>query len=198
MKLSILTPAIWDRDYKAKALWVKIRGQIEAAEADGEVEHLVYFDNKARSIGAKRQALIDTARGDYVAFVDDDDDISADYVECLLKGAGSNADVLTFKQDAHWGKQRSIVHFSGRHRDETFNPDGVTKRAPWHNCAWRREVVEGCLFGESNYGEDLVWCRQARKRVRNEMHIDRVLHIYRHDPETTAAPPPGAVTPPEK
>jgi glycosyltransferase involved in cell wall biosynthesis len=36
----------------------------------------VLFDNRARSIGAKRQALADIARGKYIAFCDDDDDVA--------------------------------------------------------------------------------------------------------------------------
>jgi hypothetical protein len=87
--------------------------------------------------------------------------------------------------------QNSVVHFSARHPDGPFTPGGITLRNLWHVCAWKRQAVAGCLFGESNYGEDLVWCHQARKRVRTEHHIDQVLQVYRHDEKTTAAPVPG-------
>jgi glycosyltransferase involved in cell wall biosynthesis len=181
--LSILTPAIWNRD-SAKFLAAAISEQIGSAP----VEHLVLFDNRARSIGAKRQALVDIARGKYIAFCDDDDDVSGDYVARLLEAAEKGADVITFKQRAIYNGLESEVHFGINNQDGPFTPGGITLRAPWHVCAWKRERVADCLFSFTNYGEDLVWCHQARKLARTGHHIDAVLHTYRHDAATTAAP----------
>lgn len=181
--LSILTPAIWSRE-SAKFLAAAISEQI----GNSPIEHLVLFDNRQRTIGAKRQALVDIARGKYIAFCDDDDDISPDYVLKLLAAAESNADVITFRQRAIYNGLESEVHFGINNQDGPFTPNGITLRAPWHVCAWRRDVVRGCQFGLSNYGEDLEWCLQARKRIRTAYHIDSVLHTYRHDAATTAAP----------
>lgn len=182
--LSILTPTIPGRENQLKNLGEKLADQI----GDKPVEWLALSDNRKRSIGAKRQALVDIARGQYIAFCDDDDDVSDDYVSSLLAAAETGADVITFRQRAIYNGLESEVHFGARNPDGQFNPGGITLRAPWHVCAWRREVVAGCLFGESNYGEDLVWCQQARKRIRTAHHIDKVLHTYRHDAATTAAP----------
>jgi len=152
------------------------------------VEHLVLCDNRARSIGAKRQALVDIARAEYIAFVDDDDDVSEDYVARLLEATKTGADVITFRQHAIYNGLESEVHFGINNQDGPFNPGGITLRAPWHVCAWKRERVKDCLFGESNFGEDKIWCLQARRRARTAHHIDAVLHTYRHDASTTAAP----------
>ena len=186
--LSILTPTIRGRESQVIALQEKIASQIGTQYGVPMVEHLALSDNRARSIGAKRQALVDIARGQYIAFCDDDDDVAPDYVESLLRAAEAGADVITFWQRAIYNGMESEVHFGVNNQDGQFNPGGITLRAPWHVCAWRRERVEGCLFGESNYGEDLVWCQQARKRIRTAHHIDQVLHTYRHDAATTAAP----------
>jgi glycosyltransferase involved in cell wall biosynthesis len=193
MKLSILTPTIPERCYQSERfeafsdagnLAYKIENQIGSLP----VEHLLLCDNKSRSIGAKRQALLDIARGQYIAFVDDDDDISNDYVQAILAGIATGADVITFHQRAIYNGLESEVHFNAANHDEPFTPGRITKRAPWHVCAWRRDLVAECVFGESNYGEDLVWARQARRRIRTAHHIPRILHTYRHDASTTAAP----------
>ena len=181
--LSILTPAIWNRE-SAKFLAAAISEQIGSAP----VEHLVLFDNRARSIGAKRQALVDIARGQYLAFVDDDDDVSEDYVSSLLKAAETGADVITFRQRAIYNGLESEVHFGINNQDGPFKPGGITLRAPWHVCAWKRDRIADCLFSFTNYGEDLAWCLQARRRASTAHHIDAVLHTYRHDAATTAAP----------
>ena len=187
-KLSILTPTIPERRMGGMMI---LQSRISAQIQNGPVEHLVLCDNKRRTIGAKRQALVDIAQGEYIAFVDDDDDISDDYISSLLRAIETGADVITFKQRAIHDDKESIIEFGVKHEDETFNPGGITLRAPWHVCAWRREVVAGCLFAESNYGEDLCWCLQARKRIRTGHHIDRILHTYRHSSATTAAPMPS-------
>ena len=184
MKLSILTPTIPGREKQLHRLQSKLAKQI----ADLPVEHLVICDNRRRSIGAKRQALVDVARGDFVAFVDDDDDVDSDYVRSILAASQTGADVITFRQRAIYNGIESEVVFGVNNQDGPFTANGITLRAPWHVCAWKREKIAGCLFGESNYGEDLVWCQQARKRIRTAHHIDRVLHTYRHDAKTTAAP----------
>jgi len=186
MKLSILTPTIPTRASQVAKLQEKIQSQI----GNLPVEHLVFCDNRQRSIGAKRQALVDIARGQYVAFVDDDDDISDDYVSSILIAIGHNPDVVTFRQRAIYNGLESDVHFGVNNLDGKFNAGGITFRAPWHVCAWKRDVVAGCLFGESNYGEDLIWCEQARKRIKTASHIDLTLHTYRHDAALTSAPEP--------
>lgn len=183
--LSILTPTIPGRESQLRALQQKIE-----AQSTGVVEHLVFCDNRMRSIGAKRQALVDAARGEYIAFCDDDDDISDDYVAELLKAAQYGAGVITFHQRAIYNGQESEVHFRLGQGDWQFMPGGITRRDAWHVCAWRRIAVAGCLFDESNYGEDLYWCRQARNRAKSSYHIPLVLHTYRHDKTTTAAPEP--------
>lgn len=186
--LSILTPSIPSRLQRLGMDCQWLMSQLSEQIGDMPVEHLVLCDNRARNIGAKRQALADIARGQYIAFVDDDDDVSDDYVASLLEAAKTGADVITFRQQAIYNGLESEVHFGALNHDGPFIPGGITLRAPWHVCAWKRRTVQGCLFGESNYGEDLTWCLQARKRIRTAHHIDRVLHTYRHDAATTAAP----------
>lgn len=183
-KLSILTPTIPGREKQLKQLSEKIASQI----GKFHVEHLALTDNRSRTIGAKRQALLDIARGEYISFVDDDDDVSADYVSSLIAAIEKGADVITFRQRAIYNGKESEIVFGINNQDEQFNPGAITYRAPWHICAWKRERIIDCQFGESNYGEDRIWCLQARKRARTGHHIDRILHNYRHDAATTAAP----------
>jgi len=184
MKLSILTPTILGREKQLKALSEKLAKQI----GELPIEHLVFCDNRKRSIGQKRQSLVDIAIGEYIAFCDDDDNVSDNYVAELLKAIETKADVITFNQKAIYNKLESEVHFGIRNQDGQFNPGGITLRGPWHVCAWNRQVVKGCVFGFSNYGEDLIWCHQARKRIKTAHHINKVLHTYIHDAATTAAP----------
>lgn len=186
-QLSILTPTIPGREKQLLELTEKIQKQI----GDLPVEHLSLCDNRKRSIGAKRQSLVDIAQGKYIAFCDDDDDISDDYVEEILKAAPVDADVITFEQDSFYNEHYSKIVFGLNNQDEGYRPNGITLRAPWHVCAWKKSAVKTCQFGERNNGEDIIWSRQARRRVTTAFHIAKVLHIYRHDARLTAAPESG-------
>jgi glycosyltransferase involved in cell wall biosynthesis len=186
MKLSILTPTIPGRENQVKALSEKLAKQI----GDLPVEHLVFSDNRKRSIGEKRQALIDIANGEYVSFCDDDDDVSDDYVSEMLKAIKTRADVITFRQRAIYNGLESEIVFGLNNKDEKFAPNSVINRAPWHICAWKRDRIKDSVFAFVNYHEDRAWSMQARKKARTGYHIDKVLHTYRHDASTTAAPEP--------
>jgi glycosyltransferase involved in cell wall biosynthesis len=184
IQLSILTPTIQSRKEQLSKLSEKIAKQSD----DLAVEHLSFADNRTRTIGAKRQSLLDIARGEYIAFVDDDDDIEPDYVSEILSAIQQNPDVITFEQNSYYNGAFSKVIFGLNNRDEPFQPNGITLRAPWHVCVWKRELVKTCQFGESNYGEDIIWSRQARARIKTSLHIDKTLCTYRHDAALTAAP----------
>ena len=184
IQLSILTPTIPSRKKQLAKLSEKIAKQI----GDLPVEHLAFSDNRTRTIGAKRQALLDVARGEYIAFIDDDDDIEPDYVASIIDAIRSEADVITFEQNSYYNGAFSKVVFGLNNQDHPFQPNAITLRAPWHVCVWKRELVKSCQFGECNYGEDIIWARQARKKICSGFHIDKVLCTYRHDAELTAAP----------
>jgi len=184
IQLSILTPTIPSRKEQLSKLSEKIAKQSN----DLAVEHLSFADNRTRTIGAKRQSLLDIARGEYIAFVDDDDDIEPDYVSEILLAIKQGPDVITFEQNSYYNGAFSKVVFGLNNRDEPFQPNGITLRAPWHVCVWKRELVKTCQFGESNYGEDIIWSRQARARIKTSLHIDKTLCTYRHDAALTAAP----------
>lgn len=189
--LSVLTPAIWDRIDQSRALADEIARQLQSlggGTAPPYLEHITLLDDMTRSVGLKRQALLDAARGDYIAFLDDDDWITPDYVQILLTAAQRGADVITFRQKATInGKDGHIDFRIDAPGDEPWQEGITAVRKPWHVCAWKRSLVADCVFPDINDGEDIVWCQQARQRVRTGTHIDRVLHHYRFDQATTAA-----------
>lgn len=209
--LSILTPAIFSRVFEGLDFLEAQRGHVfylaeNIKDQIGTlpVEHLIVCDNRARSVGLKRQACLDIARGDYIAFVDDDDKIAPTYVEKILSAiTETNADVITFDQRAVVNGEEAIVNFDISNADEPFTgttgnqEPGTVKRNLWHVCVWKRELVKDCLFPDHSYGEDLEWSLQARARVKTHHHIDAVLHEYHHSSASTAAPPPGTTGNPE-
>ncbi|MDD5351101.1 MAG: glycosyltransferase family A protein [Chthoniobacteraceae bacterium] len=210
MLLSILTPAVPSRLEQIGKLCRELARQIGALP----VEHLVLLDNKRRTIGEKRDALLRLAHGDYVAFVDDDDWIRPDYISSLVSavsGLKSSVptsasepttpdsrlqttdfpDVITFEQLSVIDGVPGQISFRLGNPNEPFRPAHVTRRNAWHVCAWRRTLAICSSFPASNYGED--WAYAAKLCAipgLTTVHIPRILHEYHHSAETTEAPPP--------
>lgn len=183
---SILTPAVPSRMLQLAALCNDFAAQI----GNEPVEHLVFLDNKRRSVGEKRDSLLRMARGQYVAFVDDDDAVSKDYVPAILEKIDRDPDVITFRQMATINGVSGEVEFRLGHPNDPFKPGAITRRNAWHVCAWRRSLAICSSFPAVNYGEDWAYAQKlcALDGLRTE-HISRVLHFYRHDENLTEAPP---------
>jgi len=194
--LSILTPAIPERLSQLTALAAQVEMQRNGLANPAEVEHLVFMDTRgARSIGQKRDDLVQLARGRFVAFVDDDDGIEPDYISCLvaaIREAEENVSVVTFRQAASCNGQRSTVVFRLGQHNGLFTVGGITQRNAWPVCAWRATLAKAHHFPHTNYGEDWAWARHLCLAASGEIHIPLVLHTYTHDEKHTAAPAPAA------
>jgi hypothetical protein len=185
--LSILTPSVPSRLAQLGLLCAELARQIGTFP----VEHLTLLDNKKRSVGLKRDALLRAARGRYVAFVDDDDWIAPDYVSSLLRAADRLPDVITFRQSSTVNGQQGEIEFRLGNPNDPFRPGGMARRNAWHVCAWRRNLAILSTFPDFSYGED--WSFAAPLCLLpglHSEHIDKVLHFYRHSAATTEAPPP--------
>src|SRR3990172_4807579 len=96
VKLSILVPTIPSRLTNFYPnLMIQLLNQTKDRS---DVEILSLFDNKHRSVGHKRQALIDLAQGEYLTFIDDDDRIAQTYVRDILEAlyTNPNADCVVY------------------------------------------------------------------------------------------------------
>jgi hypothetical protein len=152
-----------------------------------EVEILCLIDNKSMTIGEKRQALLDSARGKWIAFMDDDDDITDDYMSTIINTIKEKpADVISFDQHCIVNGNQFIVNFNMNNPNERYIP-GMThvKRPPFHMCFWKSEIAKQAKLEASSYGEDFAWCLLMYPKVKSETHINKILHLYRYDDRTS-------------
>lgn len=189
--LSILIPSIPSRIEK---YLVPLYRRLEDLVGPRPVEILSCIDNKKRSIGLKRDALVQQAIGDYVAFVDDDDEVTDNYVTSIIGAIVQipGVDVIAFKQ---WvtinDGNKFTVDFSINHvNEEAKHINGVwqdIKRQPFHICAWRRDLAQKYRFPDASYGEDWHWAKRVLEEVKTEARIDKHLHFYRYSDKVTEA-----------
>jgi len=186
---SILTPAVPSRWAQLEKLSDELARQI----GDKPVEHLVLMDNKRRTVGEKRDALLRASRGQYVAFCDDDDWVRDGYVDEILRAIQANpgVDVVTFNQHSQVNEYTSEIQFQLGNPNHPFSPGGVTLRNAWHVCAWRRGLAVQSFFPATSYGEDWQYASRLCAVAKTSVHIPRILHEYHHSSATTEAPMPA-------
>ena len=175
MKLSILIPTLPQRvNYLHRML------SLLAPQVTKDVQILTDMDNRAVTLGRKRNALISRAEGDYVVFVDDDDRVSNDYVRQLMAGIDKGVDAVGIQQ---------IITFDG------INPHNVYERAnvPWltlengdyqrsiqHLSAVKRSIAVQIPYLETSFGEDKHWSDELRMRklIRTCHEVQKPIYFY--------------------
>lgn len=187
---SVLLLGIPERIDKLKQLINKLNQQISDENASKRIEVLALIDNKYRSVGSKRQALLDIAKGKFVAFIDDDDDISDNYISEISKAIEENGDVdvITFNQIAKIDNYpESQVLFSLKHDHEDYDPYRPTKRKPFHMCVWNTRLTKTIKFPDISKIEDRCWIEELCKIAKTEHKIEKFLHFYIFNSSTTTA-----------
>ena len=182
--LSILIPSIPSRFDRMTNLYDKLMKQVQ----DKPVEILCLIDNKKRSIGLKRDALVQSCKGAYLAFVDDDDDISSDYIDEMLKGCNTGKDIVCFRQGATISGMQAVIDFSIKNVNREFRPNEVVQRRPFHVCGIRSDIAKRHRFPDVGYSEDWHWMERVLKEIKTEYKIDKMLHFYTYSETVSEAP----------
>jgi hypothetical protein len=189
--LSILIPSITQRfTTHLLSLIIELERQINLLENPNDVELIVFMDNKRRSIGHKRQGVLDLAKGLFIAYVDDDDKPDELYVQKSVQAIKENAwvDVITFNQWVVLNDAPPIsLTFKLGHPTYDEISDAFPIRPPFHVCFWRRDLVKDCKFPDTMYGEDAVWVEQANKLAKTSYHIDHHMMTYIFNSNVTQA-----------
>lgn len=190
-KWSVLLLGIPERIDALKKIILKLNEQVAKLHIKKEIEILTLIDNKVRSVGNKRQSLIDISKGEFISFIDDDDDISDDYIESIYNTilTNCNVDVITFKQIAKINNDPDTpIIFSLKHeKNDDYIAGHLIKRKPFHMCVWNSKIAKTVKFPDISKTEDWFWLKQLCEISKTEFHIDKFLHYYIFNSNTTTA-----------
>lgn len=151
----------------------------------GELEVLVNPDKKflegGLSIGKKREALVKEANGEYLCFLDDDESISPNYVETLMRLCHEGKDVCTFNAIVKMGTFWTVLEMRLAYKpNDQLSPDYIVRRPPWHVCPMKSKYAKKFHFRDINAAEDFEWMEKVLSRCNNEAHTERIIFQYNH------------------
>ncbi len=176
MKLSILICSV----KKRLVQFAQLAEHLEKQAQNKPVEILWLGDNKTMSVGEKRNKLLSISKGDYVAFVDDDDWIAGDYVDEILKGIEKKPDCVTFNAIYSTDEGEAIpVEYSVNNILNVDEPNKPRLRVPNHLIPMKREFALATMFLEKNFGEDTDYGLRVRRLLKTEYKIEKPLYYYR-------------------
>jgi hypothetical protein len=175
-QLSILIPSVPSRTSKMIALMDKLQILI----GDKNIEILCLIDNKTKSIGEKRDNLVQASTGKYIVFLDDDDDIT--HLNSVYSATHFNFDVITFKSQrinadgSISTRTRNLkLSMDTKSNENELESDFQTRLL--HNCAWHNKFKK-FHFPFVNEGEDIGWEKQFQNLVQTEYFVNEVIYKY--------------------
>jgi hypothetical protein len=190
-QLSILILHITSRYDEMKRLSSGLDPQLEKHK--GSVKCFV-DDRPYISKAKKRNALLQravNANSEYIAFIDDDDFVSDNYVELLIPGMKAGADCCSLKGIITEDGNNPLT-FEHSIKYSAYKTNSLEfpvryERMPNHlNCiktqiAWATRFPEGKHeFGDANHGEDTFYSYSIMRNglIKSEHYIPQVTYFY--------------------
>lgn len=178
IRLSILIPTVFGREKMID----RLVANIDRIGYGYPYEIVRLKDRKGTaSIGEKRNKLRTMAKGDYIAFIDDDDSIFDNYFDSAFKAIENDVDVMGLigvmytnnmnpKQFEH-----SLIH------DHYYQSGGIYYRPPNHLNPMKKELSMQVKFPHSSMGEDTSFAMElCNKRILKTEEFT-VEPVYRYD-----------------
>ena len=153
------------------------------------VEVVIVKDNKIKTVGTKRNQVLDVAKGKYVAFVDDDDLLGTEYFTSIIPELQKDIDVdCVGFYGSYYVKGQMVMGFSHANKNGGhYKKDGCQYRPANHLNPVRTSIAREIGFPELNHSEDTDYTDRlfTSGLIKKESNIEKVLYHYFYDPETT-------------
>ena len=167
-----------ERQSKLKKLIAELHKQISKNYAEEMVEIIVDTDNMIKSVGQKRNDLIEKAQGEFICFIDDDDFVSENYLSSILCHLNSGIDILliTIQHIENGVNKPKII--PSLFIDNLNTGEAVLKTNHFHLCPHKKSIARNVLFECVNFAEDMLYSQKMVKHINSSYLINEPLYIY--------------------
>lgn len=194
VKLSILIATIDKRQEQFTKLYCKLLDQIKQSKLEHQVEVLFFKDDQTIPLGAKRNQLVAQAKGEYVCFLDDDDDVCDQYVRLIYQALITRPDCVSCTGILYRPGRTPKTFVHSLKYQHAFNKKNIACSPVYHLNPIKRSIAILAKFPEQNYNEDTVWAKQiqALNLLKKEVEIKQPYYFYHYDYQKSEAIPEAA------
>ena len=180
MILSILIPSTPNRETMLASLISNLDNQIDKLWLWDEVEILVEMDSYEKTIGEKRNALLDKVDSKYLCFIDSDDRVAENYLQQLMLGIMLDFDCCSLNGviTTNGSNPRTFIH--SLKYNSWFEENNIYYRPPNHLNCIKSETAKQFKFPQTNTGEDKDWSMQIAESglLKTEYEITETIYFY--------------------
>jgi hypothetical protein len=151
---SVLIPTIQGREDSYARLVSSIQEKVSRLYPELRYDINMDYDNRQVSVGVKRDRLLQAAKGKYMSFIDDDDEITDAYIEDLRATIEGNHHVMRLRGKIDW---TTFTHSIDNKLTDPMVKDNVFVRPPNHLNPMMTDMAKFTRFKDATRGEDLEW-----------------------------------------
>jgi glycosyltransferase involved in cell wall biosynthesis len=179
MKLSILIPSLEKREDQLFNLLTELYKQIIDTRSFLTVEILTNIDNKEKTTGAKRNELLLSAHGEYVCFIDDDDEVYSWYISSILKAIETSPDCVA--TCGHYSVDGGEKQFWKLNKDfSDHDSGGILYRRSNHLTPIKREHALKAMFPDKSNAEDKAYSERVNPYLKTQTEIYEPVYHYKY------------------
>jgi len=184
--LSICVCTILERKDMYISLSNKIMNQIHkvSKKYNYDVANLYTHANNHLDIGTKRNNLLNDVQGHYIVFIDDDDDISDDYVELIIDAiiSNENVDCIGIKGIITTDNIETKKWEISKDFGSWYESNNVYYRTPNHISPIKTELARlSGGFPPLKQGEDYQYSMNVLPLLKTEIKIDKEIYHYQYN-----------------
>lgn len=194
--LSVLIPTLARRQEKFLQLLERL-----CPQCHGRPVEVVGLQNQGEEpLAAYRERLLHAARGRYLCFADDDDEVAPYYIDDILKALADAPDVVGWRH-LNTGTPGGYTDVSLANAGQPLGVvDGGYRRQFTHMNPVRSSLARQGTFlssGPGFTGEDMVFVYSVLPHLKREVQLPRSVYCYRWNPADTtqSGPQPRPAAP---
>lgn len=181
-QLSVLIATMPSRDKKLFSLIENLINQKLVKDLFGCYAmpsfEVITDDSMEYNIGIKRQKLLELAIGDYVVFIDDDDRISPNYIQEILKAASYNPDCIGIEGEITFDGHNKRKWYISKEYRYWHDNGGCYYRTPNHISPVKRSLALKTGFKPISFAEDKDYSDRLLPLLKTEVVIQGCLYYY--------------------